>query len=74
MDIRMPILDGLEATMRIRSLASTAEIPIVALTASAGADSEERCLAAGCTAHLAKPIQTRELFGLLRRYLLESAI
>jgi PAS domain S-box-containing protein len=74
MDIRMPIMDGLEATMRIRSIPSTSEIPIVALTASAGADSEERCLAAGCTAHLPKPIQTRELFGLLRRYLLESAI
>lgn len=74
MDIRMPVMDGLEATMRIRSLPATADTPIVALTASAGSDSEERCLAAGCTAHLPKPIQTRELFELLRRYLLESAL
>ncbi|MGI8905255.1 MAG: ATP-binding protein [Candidatus Sumerlaeaceae bacterium] len=74
MDIRMPIMDGIEATMRLRALPAMADTPIVALTASAGADSEERCLAAGCTAHLPKPIQTKELFGLLRRYLLEAPL
>jgi CheY-like chemotaxis protein len=74
MDIRMPVMDGLEATARIRSIPGLSETPIVALTASAGLDSEERCLAAGCTAHLAKPIQTRELFAVLRRYLLEQPL
>lgn len=69
MDIRMPVIDGLEATRRLRAMAEFADIPILALTASAGHKSEERCLAAGCTAHLAKPIQTKELFAALQQYL-----
>ena len=69
MDVRMPILDGLEATRRIRAIPESADIPIIALTASAGEESRERVLKAGCTAHLAKPIQSEELFEVLAEYL-----
>lgn len=69
MDIRMPVMDGLEATRRLRAMDDFADTPIIAVTASAGSDAEEECLAAGCTAHLAKPIQTKELFAMLERHL-----
>ncbi|HRU05358.1 MAG TPA: ATP-binding protein [Candidatus Brocadiia bacterium] len=69
MDIRMPVLDGLEATRRIRAVSGLEDTPIIALTASAGAEAESRHLAAGCTAHVTKPVESKELFAVLRRYL-----
>ena len=69
MDISMPVMDGLEATRRLRELKEFSNIPILALTASAGNDGREKCLAAGCTEHLPKPIQTKELFEALGRNL-----
>jgi len=73
MDIRMPVMDGLEATRQIRSMPGFEDTPIIALTASAGAEAETRHLAAGCTAHVTKPVQSAELFSLLRRYLTAEA-
>jgi CheY-like chemotaxis protein len=69
MDISMPVMDGLEATRRLREMEEFSDIPILALTASAGADGIEKCLAAGCTEHIPKPIQTKELFEALSRNL-----
>jgi CheY-like chemotaxis protein len=69
MDMRMPVMDGLEATRRLRAMPGFAETPIIALTASTGTESEEEQLAAGCTEHLAKPIQSKELFAVLQKYL-----
>jgi CheY-like chemotaxis protein len=69
MDISMPVMDGLEATRRLREMEEFADMPIVALTASAGSEGREKCLAAGCTEHLPKPIQTKELFEALNRNL-----
>ena len=69
MDMRMPVMGGLEATMRLREIPGLAETPIIALTASTGTDAEERQIDIGCTAHLPKPIQTKELFGVLTKYL-----
>lgn len=69
MDIRMPVMDGLEATKRLRSMKEFDNIPIIALTASAGSDAEERQISAGCTEHLSKPIQTKQLFPVLEKYL-----
>ena len=69
MDIRMPVMNGLEATQRIRTFPELKDIPIVALTASTGSEAEEHQVAMGCTEHLAKPIQSKELFAVLRRYL-----
>ena len=69
MDIRMPVMGGLEATHRLREIPEFAEVPIIALTASTGTDAEDRQVAAGCTEHLAKPIQSKALFAVIDRYL-----
>ncbi|MGR3310720.1 MAG: response regulator [Candidatus Brocadiales bacterium] len=69
MDIKMPVMDGLEATQRLRALPEFANTPILALTASTGANAKELQLTKGCTEHLAKPIQTKELFSVLKKYL-----
>jgi CheY-like chemotaxis protein len=69
MDISMPVMDGLEATRRLRKMEKFSNIPILALTASAWAEGKEKCLVAGCTEHLPKPIQTKELFEALSRNL-----
>ncbi len=69
MDVRMPGLDGLEATRLIRASerATAARIPIVAMTASAMKGDRERCLEAGMDGYLTKPIDADELFELVER-------
>ena len=64
MDIRMPVMDGLEATERIRSLnrADAETIPIIAMTANAFADDVQACLDAGMNGHVSKPISPEQLF------------
>lgn len=73
MDIKMPVMDGFEATRRLRAMPQFAETPIIALTASAGPDVKKRCRAAGCTAHLAKPIESESLYAALQEHLPTSA-
>jgi two-component system, NarL family, sensor histidine kinase EvgS len=70
MDIRMPVMDGLEATRRLRNMKEFSKLPIIALTASVGDESREKCLEAGCSEHLAKPIESKELFETMGQYLL----
>lgn len=70
MDIRMPVMDGLEATRRLRAMNKFSKIPIIALTASVGDEGRDKCLEAGCTEHLAKPIQSKELFEAMGQYLI----
>jgi signal transduction histidine kinase/ActR/RegA family two-component response regulator len=68
MDVRMPDVDGLEATRRIRRLAGTrGKVPIVALTAQAFADQVAVCRAAGMDEHLAKPFTLERLLETLLR-------
>jgi signal transduction histidine kinase/CheY-like chemotaxis protein len=69
MDLKMPVLDGLEATRILRKKAGFNEIPIIGLTASAGEEARQKCLEAGCTEHLAKPIQSKQLFETIAKYL-----
>lgn len=69
MDIRMPVMNGLDATKRLRTMPETAHIPIIALTASVGDEGREKCLAAGCSEHLGKPINTDSLFLIMKKLL-----
>lgn len=67
MDIQMPVMNGYEATHELRECGF--ERPIIALTASAMKGEMERCLAAGCTTFIAKPVQRNDLIETVRRYL-----
>lgn len=66
MDVMMPVMDGLEATRRIRQESRWSELPIVMLTAKAMPDDQERCLEAGANDYMAKPIDVDRLLSLVR--------
>jgi two-component system, cell cycle response regulator DivK len=65
MDIQLPEIDGLELTRRLKADPNTDQIIIIGLTAYAMKGDEERILAAGCDAYIAKPIDTRTLPGVI---------
>ena len=69
MDVRMPGMDGLEATRRLRAVPRLAGLPIVAMTADAMPEDVARCLAAGMDAHMAKPISHAGLLATVTRAL-----
>lgn len=61
MDISLPVLDGLEATRRLRTMADIQHTPVIALTAHALAEDRDNCLAAGCNDFETKPINFTSL-------------
>jgi CheY-like chemotaxis protein len=69
MDMRMPVMDGYEATRRIKASDAGRDIPIVAVTASAFGDSEVDVLQAGVCAYIRKPYRIEEIFGILAHLL-----
>jgi len=70
MDIQMPVMNGYDATERLRSLGI--ELPVIALTAGAMAGERERCLAVGCTDYLPKPVSRAQLLSTLQNYCYKS--
>lgn len=68
MDMHMPIMDGLEATLEIRKLPELANLPIVALTANAMAKDRERCAEVGMNDYITKPINPNELWRVLEQW------
>ena len=68
MDMMMPVMDGLEATRRIRASETGQRIPIIAMTANAMESDRERCLEAGMDDYLSKPIKATELQAMLQRF------
>ena len=70
MDVRMPVMDGYEATAAIRGLErADADIPIIAMTADAFSEDIQRCLERGMNDHLAKPIDIQAVTFKLKKYL-----
>jgi CheY-like chemotaxis protein len=71
MDIQMPVMDGYEATRRIRSMDSRgkASIPILALTANASGEDKKKALAAGMDGYLNKPVRVQELYDAIKQHI-----
>jgi PAS domain S-box-containing protein len=69
MDIQMPDMDGYEATRKIRRIRSSAELPIIAMTAHAMTGEREKCVAAGMNDHVTKPIDPQSLYAALIRWI-----
>ena len=68
MDIQLPIMDGYEATRRIRANPEMKSIPIIAVTSYALTGDEAKALAAGCNAYVTKPYSPRALLAKVREY------
>ena len=70
MDLQMPVMDGYEATRRIRKLTTpwAKNLPVIAMTAHSGAEEYEACRAAGFNGHTGKPISLDDFFAVLRRW------
>jgi two-component system cell cycle response regulator DivK len=69
MDIQLPVMDGYEATRRIRLNPELKSIPIIAVTSYALAGDEAKALAAGCTAYITKPFSPRSLLAKVQEHL-----
>ena len=73
MDVQMPVMGGYEATRRIREIPKFKGLPIIAMTAHAMAGAKEECLDAGMNDYVTKPIDTRELFSVMAKWLGQKA-
>jgi two-component system, sensor histidine kinase and response regulator len=76
MDVQMPELDGLQATRTLREIekASGKNLPVVAMTAHAMQGDRDRCLAAGMTNYVSKPVRPEELFRVIDDVLAASSV
>jgi CheY-like chemotaxis protein/HAMP domain-containing protein len=72
MDVMMPEMDGIEATKRIRAISRFKQLPIIALTAKAMKEDKEKCLEAGASDYIPKPVDTDKLLTLMRVWLYEA--
>jgi two-component system, cell cycle response regulator DivK len=69
MDLSLPIIDGWEATRRIKADAATQKIPVIALTAHAMAGDEQKAIEAGCDDYDTKPVDLKRLLGKIENFL-----
>ena len=69
MDIQLPVMDGYEATRRIKANAELKHIPIIAVTSYALSGDEAKTRAAGCDGYVAKPYSPRQLLAKVREFL-----
>lgn len=74
MDIQLPEISGLDVTRRIKADEEVRKIPIIAVTAFAMKDDEEKILAAGCEAYISKPISIMPFLNTVRRFLGEEEV
>ncbi len=69
MDIQLPVLDGYEATRRIKGNPALVSIPVIAVTSYALSGDEAKARAAGCDGYVTKPFSPRQLLGKVREFL-----
>ena len=69
MDMSLPVIDGWEATRRLKAMPETRNVPVIALTAHAMAGDREKALAAGCDEFDTKPVEFERLLGKMRHLL-----
>jgi two-component system cell cycle response regulator DivK len=69
MDIQLPGMDGLQATVLLKADAATRDIPVIALTALAMKGDEERIRAAGCDGYIAKPLDYKQFLAMIKAQL-----
>ena len=69
MDIQMPVMDGYEATRRIKADPALAAIPVIAVTSYALSGDEDKARAAGCDGYIAKPFSPRQMLAKVREIL-----
>lgn len=72
MDLQMPVMDGYEATKRIRQFPRFSKLPILAMTANAMKGDREKVLAAGMNDHIAKPVDPDLMFVTMARWIKQS--
>jgi len=72
MDIMMPVLDGYETTRAIRKLPQFKDLPIIALTAKAMKGDREKCMDAGASDYIAKPINSDQILAMLRSWMIKG--
>ncbi|GAB2658648.1 response regulator [Vibrio panuliri] len=74
MDVQMPVMDGYQATIKIRETYDQQSLPIIAMTANAMAGDREKCLTAGMNEHLSKPINPNQVFQALANWIKPTGV
>lgn len=72
MDMSMPVMDGWEATVRLKADPTTAAIPVLALTANVLERDYDRAMAAGCAAYIRKPIELHQFLRVVAQHVLDD--